>query len=171
MPSDERNDFRHASSSLRPPKGVADGPGGILLAQVEVPASPESVFDAILTSDVERWWRLSGVYHLEDWQIDLRSQGRWSVNVALEDGRRFDEWGEICEVERPHRVVMTRRFAANPLIGERETTLYYRFEPSPHGTLITVREEGFMGRPDAAHGNAENWEKVLGWLRDYLDVM
>jgi hypothetical protein len=37
-----------------------------------------------------------------------------------------------------------------------------------HGTGVTVREEGFIGRSEAAYGNAENWEKVLGWLDGYL---
>lgn len=171
MRSDKLADFRYSASSRLPPKAVADGRGGMLLAQVEVPAPPERVFDAILTPEVERWWRLAGVYQLEGWKVDLRRQGSWRVNVALQDGRRFDEWGEICEVEPPYYVVMTRRFAANPLIGERETTLHYRFDPSLHGTLITVREEGFVGRPDAAHGNAANWEKVLGWLHDYLNPL
>jgi hypothetical protein len=31
-----------------------------------------------------------------------------------------------------------------------------------------VRDEGFIGRRDAAYGNAEIWEKVLGWLDAYL---
>jgi hypothetical protein len=59
---------------------------------------------------------------------------------------------------------LTRHFAANPLIGERETTLVYRFAPSSHGTLITLREDGFLGRPEAAQAAAESWETVLGWL-------
>lgn len=108
------------------------------------------------------------MYWLKDWRADLRTQGRWSITVELPDGRQFNEWGEICEVDAPHKVVMTRRFAANPLIAERETTLTYRLEPSNYGTLVTVREDGFLGRPDAACGNAENWEKVLGWLDGYL---
>jgi hypothetical protein len=33
---------------------------------------------------------------------------------------------------------------------------------------VTLREEGFIGRSEAAYGNAENWEKVLGWLDAYL---
>jgi hypothetical protein len=33
---------------------------------------------------------------------------------------------------------------------------------------VTVREEGFIGRPAAAYGNAENWELVLGLLEGYL---
>ena len=82
--------------------------------------------------------------------------------------KQLNEWGEICEIDAPHKIVMTRRFGANPLLGERETTLAYRLEPSPHGTLVTVREEGFIGKREAAYGNAENWEKVLGWLDGYL---
>jgi hypothetical protein len=34
---------------------------------------------------------------------------------------------------------------------------------------VTLREEGFIGRSEAAYGNAENWEKVLGLLNVYLD--
>ena len=64
--------------------------------------------------------------------------------------------------------MLTRHFAADPQIGERETTLACRFEPSPSKTLITLREDGFLGRPRAAYGAAENWEKVLGWLAAYL---
>ena len=161
-------DFHMAAAAMKRPKAVADGAAGTLLASAEVAAPPERAFAALMTGEVERWWKLPGVFRLKDWRADLRPQGGWSVCVALDDGRRFDEWGEICAVEAPNRVVLTRHFAANPLIGERETTLAYRFEPSPHGTLITLREDGFLGRPNAAHGSAENWEKVLGWLDAYL---
>lgn len=161
-------DFRFAQTSKKPPRAVADSVGGMLLALAEVPGTAEQVFSAVMTSEVEHWWTMPGVYRLKDWTVELRAQGRWSVTVDLPDGRRFNEWGEICEVDPPRKVVMTRRFAANPLIGERETTLTYRFEPSTHGTLVTVREEGFIGRPEAARGNAENWEKVLNWLDAYL---
>jgi uncharacterized protein YndB with AHSA1/START domain len=157
-----------AQAAKKPPKAVADGAAGGLLASAEVAARPERVFAALMTSEVERWWKLPGVYRLKDWQADLRPEGGWSVCVALDDGRRFDEWGEVCVVEAPNRIVLTRHFAANPLIGERETTLAYRFAPAPHGTLITLREDGFLGRPQAAHRAAENWERVLGWLDAYL---
>jgi len=161
-------DFRMAAAAMKRPKAVADAAAGALLANAEVAAPPERTFAALLTNEVERWWKFPGVYRLKDWRAELCPQGGWSVCVAFDDGRRFDEWGEICAVEAPNRVVLTRHFAANPLIGERETTLAYRFEPSPYGTLITLREDGFLGRPQAAHGNAENWEKVLGWLDAYL---
>jgi Activator of Hsp90 ATPase homolog 1-like protein len=72
------------------------------------------------------------------------------------------------KVAAPNKVVMARRFGANPLLGERETTLTYPFDPSPHGTLVTVREEDFIGRAEADFGNAENWEKVLAWLDGHM---
>ena len=68
--------------------------------------------------------------------------GRWSVTVELNDGKQVHEWGEFCELDVPNKIVMTRRFGGNLLLGERETTHTYRLEPSPHGTPVTVREEG-----------------------------
>jgi uncharacterized protein YndB with AHSA1/START domain len=161
-------DFRSATESKKAPKAVADGVAGMLLAFAEVSGTPDQVFRALTTNEVERWWTIRGVYHVKDWKADLRAQGRWSVTVELHDGKQLNEWGEFCEVNVPNKIVMTRRFGANPLLGERETTLTYRLEPSPQGTLVTVREEGFIGRSEAVYGNAENWEKVLGWLDDYL---
>ena len=63
---------------------------------------------------------------------------------------------------------MTRRFSNHPFQGDRETTLFYTFEPSPYGTLVTLRDQGFIGRSEAAYGNAGIWEKVLGWLDTWL---
>jgi len=163
-------DFRAPTKSRRIPKAVADGIGGMILAIAEVAGPPEQVFHALITNEVEKWWKMPGVYNLKDWKADLHVQGRWNVTVELSDGRQVREWGEFCELVVPNKIVMTRRFGGNPLLGERETTLTYRLEPSSHGTLVTVREEGFIGRPEAAYGNAENWEKVLGWLANYVSI-
>jgi uncharacterized protein YndB with AHSA1/START domain len=158
---------RMTSAAKRPPKAVADGAVGMVLANVEVAAPPERAFAALLSNEVEVWRQLPGAFRLKGWQAELRPQGPWSVTVEFRDGRRFDEWGEICAVAAPTSVVMTRH-SANPLVGDRQTTLAYRFEPSPHGTLITLREEGFLGRPQAAHAAADAWEMTLGWLEAHL---
>jgi hypothetical protein len=63
---------------------------------------------------------------------------------------------------------MTRKFEKHPLLGTRETTITYRLDPIATGTRVTVREEGFVGRSEAAFGNAEHWERVLGWLDLYM---
>lgn len=164
-----KSDFRSASKSKTSPKAAVDGALGVVIANADVSGTPERAFRALMTNEVETWWTIPGVYRLRDWKADLRTQGRWSVTVELNDGKQLNEWGEFCEVNVPNRIVMTRRFGANPLLGERETTLTYRLEPSLYGTFVTLREEGFIGRSEAAYGNAENWEKVLGWLDGYLE--
>ena len=161
-------EFRSVGTARPRPKAVADAAAGMLLASADVPASRERAFAALLTREVERWRRRPGVYRLKDWRADLCPQGAWSVCVAFCDGRRLDEWGEVCAVEAPNRIVMTRHGASNPLIGDRQTTLAWRFAPSPLGTRITLREDGFLGRPQAAEAAAEDWEEILGWLDRYL---
>ena len=64
--------------------------------------------------------------------------------------------------------MMTRRFEQHPLLGTRETTITCRLDPIATGTRVTVREEGFVGRGEAAYGNGEHWERVLGWLAAYV---
>jgi uncharacterized protein YndB with AHSA1/START domain len=170
MPTNEQitSDFRASEQSKRLPKAAVDGVAGLIIACAEVSGTPDQAFRALLTEDVEKWWAIPGVYCLKDWKADLRVQGRWSVTVELNGGRRLREWGEFCALDVPKTIVMTRRFEGNPFLEERETMLTYRFEPSHHGTLVTVREEGFVGRSEAAYGNAENWEKVLSWLDAHL---
>jgi uncharacterized protein YndB with AHSA1/START domain len=133
-----------------------------------VAGSPERVFNALTTNEVEQWWRYPGQYYQKDWKSDVRVCGPWSVIVELVEGTLVHSWGEFCELSFPNKIVMTRRFDAHPFLGEPETTITYRFEPTPYGTLVTVRDEGFIGRSEAAYGNAEIWEHVLGWLDAYL---
>jgi hypothetical protein len=93
--------------------------------------------------------------------------------VQLVDGGVVHAWGEFCELDAPSKIVMTRRFDAHPFLGERETTITYRLEPSAHGTLVTVRDEGFVGRAQAAYGNAEILGEglgLVGWLFELKGV-
>ena len=166
--SDNKPDFRAPTVAKKLPRAVADGAAGLIIAVAEVGGPPERAFRALFTDEVMQWWKMPGVYHWKDWKAELRVCGPWSVNVQLADGNVVGAHGEFCEIDAPRRLVMTRVFSAHPFQGPRETTITYRFEPSPHGTLITVRDEGFIGRSQAAYGNAEIWEKVLGWLDEYL---
>jgi uncharacterized protein YndB with AHSA1/START domain len=167
--SNAEPDFRVATASKKAPKAVADGATGMILAFAEVSGTPEQAFRALTTDEILKWWRFPGMYHQKDWKADLRVRGAWSVTVELEAGGEVHADGEFCEIDFPSKLVMTRKFDNHPFQGSRETTITYRFEPSPHGTLVTVRDEGLIGRSDAAYGNAEIWEKVLGWLDAYLE--
>jgi uncharacterized protein YndB with AHSA1/START domain len=60
-------EFRMAAAAMKRPKAVADAAADALLASVEVAAPPERVFAALMTNEVERWWKHPGVYRLKDW--------------------------------------------------------------------------------------------------------
>ncbi len=111
---------------------------------------------------------MPGTYYQKNWKADLRVCGEWSVAVELVAGGQVHASGEFCEVDFPRKLMMTRAFDAHPFQGARTTTITYYFEPSPHGTLVTVRDEGLVGRREACYGNAEIWERVLSWLDAYL---
>src|SRR5262250_2582119 len=165
MKSPSNRDFRlPTESNWIAPRAVVDAPGGLVIAMADVPAKPERVFDLFTTNEIERWWQAPGYYHWQDFKLDLRAQGQWSVLVQFNTGDTNKGWGEYCEIDRPSKLVMTRRFEKHPLLCHRETTLTYTFESTEYGTRVTVREQGFLGRSDAAFGNAEHWKRVLGWL-------
>ena len=165
-----KQDFRAPSESKQAPKSVADGIGWMILGVAEIGGTPEQVFNALTTDEVTKWWKFPGTYFQKDWKADLRVCGAWSVTVELADGNEVHAIGEFCEIDFPHKLVMTRTFDKHPFLGDRETTITYRFDPSPHGTLLTIRDEGYVGRGQAAYGNAEIWEKVMGWLDVYLSA-
>jgi len=133
-----------------------------------VDASPDRVFKALTTNEVEQWWGHPDYYRQENWKADLRVCGPWSVTVRFPDGSTNRANGEFAEIDPPHKLVMTRRFENHPLQGTRETTITYRLEPLGSGTRVTLRDEGFVGRSEAAYGNAEHWERVLAWLEAHL---
>jgi len=151
------------------PRAVADGSGGTIIAVAEIPAHLERVYQALTTDEVERWWGHPDYYRQTDWQADLRVCGQWSVIVRFKDGSTNGGSGEFAEISSPHKLVMTRKFEKHPLQGARETTITYRLEPVPNGTRLTMREEGYIGRSDAAYGNAEHWERFFGWLATYFN--
>jgi uncharacterized protein YndB with AHSA1/START domain len=164
------SDYRLPSPAKRPPRAVADGGGGTIIAVADVDAPAARVFDALTTNEVERWWGHPEFYRQESWRAERRVCGHWSVVVRFNNGETNGGSGEFCELEAPHKIVMTRRFEKHPLQGQRETTITYRLEPIATGTRVTLREEGYIGRSEAAYGNAEHWERVLSWLEAYVKM-
>src|SRR5277367_2627647 len=148
-----------AASRWRTPRAVADGGSGTIIATLEVSSPPERIFRALTTAEVERWWGHPEYYYMKGWTADLRVCGPWSVTVMFPNGGHNVGSGEFAEIDVPRKLVMTRRFTEHPLLGTRETTIRYRLDPVSNGTRITVRDEGFIGRSDAAYANAEHWER------------
>jgi len=168
MASEAKKDFRMPNTAKLLPRAVADGIGGTIIAVADINAPPERIFRALTTDEVERWWGHPEFYRQEGWKADLRVCGQWSVTVRFKDGNTNWGGGEFAVIDAPHKLVMTRKFEKHPLQGTRETTITYHLQPISTGTRVTVRDEGFIGRSEAAFGNAEHWERVLAWLDAYM---
>ena len=166
--AENQRDFRAPKTARKAPRAVADTKSGVIIAIADLAGTPEQVFNALTTNEVEQWWKWEGQYFQRDWKSKVEVCGPWRVTVELIDGNLVHAWGEFCELNFPNKLVMTRRFDAHPFLGERETTISYDFEATPDGTFVTVRDSGFIGRSQAALGNAEIWEHVLGWLDAHL---
>ncbi|CDX63348.1 Activator of Hsp90 ATPase 1 family protein [Mesorhizobium plurifarium] len=142
-----------------------------VMAAAEIPAAPELVFTALVTTEVERWWGSPETYRMTGWSADLRAGGSWSVIMRAADGRRLPAGGRFLEIEMSRRIVQTRRYGwDHPTLGRHETTVAYLLEPIAGGTRLTICHGGFAGFADAAAEHADGWARVLGWLQRYFDA-
>jgi len=148
------------------PCAVTDGE--TVLACIDLPATPERVFNALNSAEVERWWGSPETYRMTDWRADLRAGGRWSVNVRHGDSVNPAS-GLYSLVEAPHRVAFSRIYDwPHPTLGGVETQVVYTFTATGEGTRLTVRHDGFGRRTAAAQEHAAGWERTLSWLERYL---
>lgn len=149
-------------------------------AEIFIAAPPERVFQAITDpSQMPQWWGQQGIYRITEWKGDVRPGGKWSSVGAAADGSSFRVDGEYLEIDPPRLLVHTWIASwAGPL----QTVVRWELEPrsihglqhrGPHkvgtGTVVRIRHEGFAGAPEAAHGHAEGWKRVLGWLHAFAE--
>lgn len=141
--------------------------GELVLAHIDLPASPERVLRAMMTNECERWWGAEGVYRIEKWSAQLRKGGAWSLVIRLPDGTALPASGEFLEVT-PAKIVQTRRYDFDhPTLGRRVTTVTTHLRAEGERTRVIVRHEGF-GSSEAALEHAGGWERMLDWLGAHL---
>ena len=152
--------------TLQDARSVADLTAGVVLASVEIAVPPERVFRALTDpNQLMQWWGSSDTYRIHEWTADVRVGGRWQSLGRSADGRPFTVAGEFLEVSAPHKIVQTW---VPDWEGGIVTTLTYRLDAIPGGTRLTVRHEGFGEHRAACQSHGQGWERVLGWLRDYV---
>ena len=145
--------------------------GETIMASAEIEASPERIFTALATKEVEQWWGSADTYRMADWSADLRVGGRWTVIVRTADGRNLPAGGEFLEIEAPRRIVQTRAYAwDHPTLGRRQTTVAWLLQPIARGTRLTICHGGFAGLTEAAVEHTEGWGRVLAWLQAYVEA-
>jgi uncharacterized protein YndB with AHSA1/START domain len=147
-------------------RAVADLNAGSIVATVEIAATPERVFRALMSPEVARWWGAENLYRVTEWRAELRVGGTWASRGKGADGKDFEVKGRILEFDPPRKVVKTWNYDWDGA-GD-ETTLTYQLEAIKGGTRLKVQHTGFGAHKKACEDHANGWEMVLGWLVDYL---
>ena len=146
-------------------RAVADLSAGLLLASVEIRATPERVFKAIASEEIAKWWGSKETYRVTKWTGELKVGGSFRSEGIGSDGKTFVVSGEFLEIDAPKKLVHTWRYDW----GDSKTTITYRLEAIDGGTRLTIRHEGFRDAKDCAE-HATGWERVFTWLQKYLEA-
>lgn len=143
-------------------RAIADVGAGVVLASVEIAATPERVFRALTTEELATWWGSDDLYRTTKHTADLRVGGRYRSEGVSKDNQPFHVEGEYLELDPPKKIVQT--WEADWVPGATKVT--YRLEPIDGGTRVIVRHEGFTdGASCESHG--DGWSRVLTWLSSF----
>jgi uncharacterized protein YndB with AHSA1/START domain len=154
--------------------------GDRAVVSVLVEVEPTEAF-RIFTTEIDAWWRGGMKYRLGKNRsvvhLEPKLGGRLFESFETSTGTRIAETGRITSWEPPARMVLEWR-AVNFAPSEK-TEVEVLFDPSPSGTLVTVRHSGWSRiRPDhpVRHGQDQPafirrmgmwWGELMGSLREY----
>ena len=141
--------------------------GSAIVAEIEIAAAPETVFDALTNpEELAAWWGAEGMYRTHDWNIDLRPGGEWSCRAtAASSGAVMTVKGAYLEVDRPRALAYTWMPSWETQLPA--TEVRYTLSAVPGGTLVQVEHTGFDGFPDSQKGHVTGWQRVFEWLSAY----
>jgi uncharacterized protein YndB with AHSA1/START domain len=153
-------------SELKSARAIADLDAGLILATVEIAASPDRVFKALCSEEITEWWGSPDTYRVTAWTADVTVGGKWKSVGKGADGHDFEVGGEFLEIDPPHRLVQSWKAGWD---DNAPTTIYYRLQAIEGGTRVTVTHTGFAGRPESCANHGHGWEKVFFWLAGHLN--
>ncbi len=132
-----------------------------------IAASPERVFDAIVTADgIRQWWGPDAGPVL-DVAFDARVGGRFRVRFRIEDGSEHEGAGTLLELVRPSRLAMTWRWSGDEDNGA-ESRLAFDLAPDGDGTRL-VLTHSMLSDDESARGHEDGWNGALDKLVALFD--
>lgn len=151
-------------------------------ASVLVKVPPDEAF-RLFTEEIDAWWRSGLRYRIGKRRsvvhLEPKLGGRLFESFETAAGSKVKETGRVTCFEPPTRLVLEWR-AVN-FAPDEKTEVEVLFEPSPSGTLVTVRHGGWSRiRADhpARHGQDVStflrhtgswWGELLSSLRERAD--
>jgi uncharacterized protein YndB with AHSA1/START domain len=148
-------------------------PDDSVVAEIEIAASPEKVFEAITKSDqLMRWW-ISPTCSNRTWEVDPRPGGRWRFKTgkstrAINGVDTYEAHGEILEYSPPRVLVYTwiANWNEDP---SQATVVSWTLSPTNNGTLIKVTHSGLSKMPVARKDYSAGWVSVLELLKKFAE--
>lgn len=144
-------------------RAVADLTKGLILATVEIAATPERVFQALTSEEIADWWGRPGVFDTRGWTGNVSVGETWEA-TGVARGNPYVLQGEFLEVNSPSKLSHSWHPAAAP---QAKTTVSYFLEPIAGGTRITLRHSGHDSRITCSN-NCVGWETSFNRLAEIL---
>ena len=139
-----------------------------VIGDVEIAASPETVFAAITDPEqLKQWWGDGQNYRVERWEGDVRVGGRYRSIGTGHTGDPFEVTGEYVAVEPPRLLAYT--WEASWTAGVPASLVRWELNPSQTGTRVRVTHSGFSQYPQMVQMYSNGWPGVLGWLKGFAE--
>jgi uncharacterized protein YndB with AHSA1/START domain len=144
---------------------VTEESGRVVRIERTFDAPAEDVFDAWTSAEVMRRWFHAG----PDWdtpeaEVDLRVGGKVRVVMRRPDGTEAEARGEYTLIDRPHRLVMSWTFAAEPA---NEQLIELSFSESEGSTTVLMINSG-ISTDERREAQDEGWHGCLDELERIL---
>jgi uncharacterized protein YndB with AHSA1/START domain len=139
-----------------------------IVEEIEIEASPETVFEAWTTpTQLLEWWGDGELCRGDHWHCDLRPGGKWRAEMVGKDGKKnCNVEGEYLRVEPPKFLSFTWRLDRDE--DGTVTTVEVEFRATSKGTLLKLKHYGFVSQA-IRDEHEKGWATVVGWLRSYVE--
>jgi uncharacterized protein YndB with AHSA1/START domain len=138
--------------------------GYVATAQIEIDASPDRVWSAL--TDPEQ---------IEKYMFGSRVETDWKPGSPIVwkgeyEGKRYEDKGEIVEIEPKRRLKVTH---FSPLSGQEDVpenyhTLVYELDEHDGHTRVSLSQDGNASEEAAEHSKA-NWQTMLSGLKNLIE--
>jgi uncharacterized protein YndB with AHSA1/START domain len=138
--------------------------GRVATAEAEIQAPRSKVWSALTDPD-----------QIEKYMFGSRVETDWKPGSTIVwkgeyEGKKYEDKGEILEVETERRLKMTH---FSPLSGEEDApenyhTLVYELEDDDGKTHVSLSQDNNASEEAAEHSRA-NWEKMLSGLKKVVE--
>lgn len=138
-----------------------------VIADLEIAAPPEIVFEAITDPDqLSKWWGDGDTYRADQWEIDLRIGGKYRSSGKGKDGVPFEVHGEYLEIDPPR--ALTQSWVAS-FGTEVSSVVRWELQPTGSGTRLKVVHSGLSQYPAMKTMYSNGWPRVVGWLKGHSE--